>query len=270
MSNMIETLSGSIDILLLVYKCKFQERHWHQLFIESLIQCNPNFTIKDFVDSGILTKTEHICSLSEIPSKEDVVEEEFFHIQSKLESTHVSFAQVKSQCPYQINPIDSLLFDIERSLGDISLIENNQYSSGIKEQIHNLKIKLMKSYSLLQSWWNFQVNWLIILSILKFEFIIQNISLFSSYYEQINAQYSDFGKYALKNSKIFEINNFPHAIEDFNRCNFMAEDILILIHKFLKTQRSGWHRLFFLSDDDFLVLKSANDLKIFDSIYTKL
>ena len=280
-----------LEELEILSNSKMQIHHWNQLF-EGRGQGKsyyPQIKMQELISLGILQDKDLILAITSSSQGEAQIEAEFKEISDKLNSLQLPIlnsADVKKDKNIIIGSIDDILSEIFDAQIILRKMLHIPYVYRIKQNIINLSNKLENVSNILEEWYIFQRNWMILNPIFT-EKKLESKSTSTSYevqepikkilpqtankFKAVKHRWLSFvNNIAYDNSNLFHICSFPSLLEILKENNRSNELILETLYQYIDKKREYIPRFYFLSNDEVLTLISTNDFSTFNNEIVKV
>ncbi|OHT11165.1 Dynein heavy chain family protein [Tritrichomonas foetus] len=272
-TNSFMEFSIFIEELSILSEGKMQLRHWNQLFE----QCNQkdkynnNITIDDLRSLQILENHDKIKAITEISIGEYNLEAEFKEIYTHWSEVHLPLAdaQAKTEMTMLLAPLDTLLLEVQSTALTLNRILDNRFVEGIKEDVEKLAKIMDKIISIFKEWQIFQPNWIVVSALYQQEAIQNAVQKQLPKYTTVRRKWSSIVRHILLNTRLIAVCSYPPLLDDLHDNNIDLEIILKDLIVFADMKRKLIPRLYFLSDEELLILLSTNSFQEFTSHFTK-
>lgn len=274
LDNAVNGLKSYVSNIELLGKTDMLERHWISLFEQTKNsgKYHQKITIRDLVEAKVVSFTDIVKSVTSIASAESEIESEFRGIYNKWLNYKLQFRETTllNENTMFLNPIDSLLFEINDTRILLDRLLATQFSSHISADIKNLINDFDMAESCLSLWYLFQKNKEILLDLFSLSEVKKLLPEQNVIFEGVIHQWNHFAGHVLKDSRLLKVISYPNLYNMLYSKNKDMEKILSSLDSFLDSKRQTSPRLFFLSDLDTISLYSDKNYLSFSSISVKM
>ena len=266
MNEKITSIIPFLDLLKLLSESKMNLKYWNQLFG----QCNQNspyyekITISELISYGVLNDPNLIRTITFTANGEAQLEIDFQSIVNHWKEVKLPIAknQQKGDDMLLLDDLSSLFADIN----DTQLMLNRMllypYSTGIKDSLLKFSSLLNYYIRVLDEWAIFQSNWIILRPLFKQEVIREKLPQLANKFAIVKRKWTSIVRYSLDDTSLEHVFSFPSLYETIIENNKMLRKLLLSTTKIIDIKREIIPRLYFLSDNEALMLYSNNEFNI--------
>lgn len=270
----VNEISPYLDELTLLSKGKMQVRHWNTLFEEcnQTNPYNPQITIEDFLQFGILKMKDKIESITATSHGESELEIEFQQISSYWNKVQLPLVeqQIKTDDTVLLAPTNTLIEEIHETLDTLQNMLQLPFVQGVREAVTSLSSTLENITQILDTWKIFQSNWIILSQLFNQEEAKTALPHQANRFVTVQRKWVSIARNTMKDPRLFSVCSFPSLLDILNENNKAMEAILIALGKYLDGKRAAVPRLYFLSNDEVLTLSATNVFSHFSRALPKL
>jgi dynein heavy chain len=263
--NIVSLLKG------LSQKC-IRPRHWQQLMsitetqIDLLSSGDSGFTLRELLQTDLLSYAEEIEELTESAQKEEKVELKLKAIANEWNEMKLTFSEYKNR---GLAILDStatadLVERLEDSQMVLGSMATNRYSAPFKKDVHTWQAKLSAVSETLELWMIIQNMWTYMEAVLSGGDIVRQLPHEAKRFQSIDKKYMRLVNNALETQYVLPTcygndvmrTLMPHLLEQLELCQKS-------LTAFLDTKRAEFPRFYFVSDPTLLeVLSLGSDPQV--------
>lgn len=253
-----------VDEIVLLATSNMMPRHWEQLFQSagSQVPYRTDIHLYEIIQSGVLSNRRHIKQVTDIASNEKNIEDTFKAIEAKWSQVYLPTANgtAKGEDVLLIADTTEIVSDLEKTVKKLSEINNLQFATGVREQVVKMISTLQNAALVLEEWQKFQMNWVLLSTLLNTEegktTLVSQVSKFS----QVRRRWVSIVKHSYKDLTLLSVCSYPALLESMRENREMLESIIETLGKFIDSKRQSSPRLFALGNSDILSLLAFADV----------
>eukprot|EP00002_Diphylleia_rotans_P013198 TRINITY_DN2570_c0_g2_i4.p1 TRINITY_DN2570_c0_g2~~TRINITY_DN2570_c0_g2_i4.p1 ORF type:complete len:2678 (-),score=502.92 TRINITY_DN2570_c0_g2_i4:4443-12476(-) len=255
MQNGLEEFKTILPLILSLGNKAMKPRHWKRIFGlvgQRYIQGSP-FSLDDLLRWDIMSYIQNVNEVSQIASGEYALEETLEKIKSIWESTTfvvVPYRDMKDV--YILSSVDEITSQLEDHLVTLQTMFASRYITGIRDDVELWERKLSVISETLEEWIQCQVNWLYLETVFGQGDIQHQLPKESAQFKDVDRIWKDFMYKTHENPKVIEIASVHGALEMFQNCNKVLEEVEKSLEDYLETKRTLFPRFYFLSNDELI------------------
>lgn len=272
LGNKLDDIVPFIEPLIQLSSSNMQLLHWYELF-ENCGQPNAYYShikIEDLRSLGILKEFDKIAQITTTSRGESELEIQFKELLLHWQGVTLPLIGLQTDEYLVIGSLKDTFNDIADTQITLYNMLHSRFVQGFRENVLQLSNNLERCSLILETWQNFQIDFLIIYPIFTNNELKGLLPQQTSKFQMVKRRWVSLIKHTREDTNLFKVCSFPQLYEMLSENNKTLEAILSSLVKFIDTKRDLVPRLYFLSNDEVLSLISTNDFSIFSSILTNI
>jgi dynein heavy chain len=267
--------------VVIAMRSPLEPNHWDIIrqTLNKEFEITPEFTLGDLMELNVVEHTEAIQAVATQAAQEAALKEQLSSVKDVWEELELPVKNYRDHKDiYILGDLEDLRTALDESCSKVSTIVGNRYMSVIREEVTEWKEKLNLMQDILEEWATFQKNWMYLENIFAAKDIKRQIAYEAQMFDSVDKFFKNLMKKTNVNSNALKATSgVPGLLETFKKHNATLDTVQKLLSQYLETKRRIFARLYFISDDELIMIlaKGTDPLAVlpflkncFENIYS--
>ena len=256
----LEDFRPMVPLIISLRNPGMRERHWEkltELVGETVHPDMPDFSLKRFVELGMMEQVDAVCECGDRAAKEFALEKSLNAMKEAWSDVCFDFSEkYRTTGTYILKGTEEAMTLLDEHIVTAQAMQFSLFKQPFEEEIDGWATQLMAVSDTLDEWMKVQKSWMYLQPIFDSEDIMKQLPSEGKRFMGVDKAWRKWIEIARKNTKIIDM-CATEGLCDFMKGQFLIlEDVQKGLEDYLETKRNGFARFYFLSNDELLEILS--------------
>lgn len=257
MRDKITEFEPKLPLIMSLRNPGIRDRHWKQMSESIGIDLVPGETIKtlqDVFDLNLMEHMEKIQKVSDFAAQEYTIEKALKDMKEAWEDTKFEVVPYRDTGTGVLKISEELQQQLDDHIALTQTLSFSNFKKHFESEIMSWDSQLNLISEIIEEWINCQREWMALEPIFSAPEMIKQLPGLHKKFKTVDTKYRKAMDAAMSNPSVLAFCHSNKVLKLFQDCNGLLSSIQKGLNNYLETKRKQFARLYFLADDELLII----------------
>ena len=216
-----------------------QPRHWEKISEVAgvTIVPQPNSTLSDMLEYGLITHVVRLEEISSGASKEHALEKNLQRMQDEWREVHFELSPYRETGVRILAAVDDIQVLLDDHILKAQTMRGSPFVKAFEAEMQAWEEKLISMQDIIDQWLGCQATWMYLEPIFSSEDIMRQMPNEAKNFRKVDKTWRAIMTYVEEHPQVLQATGMPDMLQNFRNCNALLDEIQKGLNDYLEKKR---------------------------------